>query len=104
MDYKGKTKSGDTLEIKNGEIVLGVLDENAFGVENVNLLKHLDKEFGRETAIPGHFGGSDHRLGHPADGFPEHEWDAPAGYVRPGRGAGRRQRSGDPDSPANGFA
>jgi DNA-directed RNA polymerase subunit A' len=50
-DYKGKTKSGEQLEIKNGEIVSGVFDENAFGVENGALIKHLDKHFGREITM-----------------------------------------------------
>jgi len=51
ITYKGKTKSGTELQIKNGEIISGVVDENAFGVEDGALLKKLDKEFGRAATI-----------------------------------------------------
>tara|TARA_Y100000034_G_scaffold136091_1_gene210754 strand:+ start:4735 stop:8313 length:3579 start_codon:yes stop_codon:yes gene_type:complete len=51
IDYKGKTKSGESLDIKNGEITSGAIDEHSFGVEAGDLLKHLDKEVGREKTI-----------------------------------------------------
>ncbi len=51
IDYKGKTKKGETLSIKNGKIETGIVDENLFGVESGNLLKVLDKEVGREKTI-----------------------------------------------------
>jgi DNA-directed RNA polymerase subunit A' len=51
IDYEGKTKSGEILKIKNGEIVSGVIDETSFGVENGALLKHLDKVTDRTTTI-----------------------------------------------------
>ncbi|MDD5192174.1 MAG: DNA-directed RNA polymerase subunit A' [Candidatus Nanoarchaeia archaeon] len=51
IDYKGKSKSGKSLDIKNGEIISGVIDENSFGVENGELLKYLDREVGRNQTI-----------------------------------------------------
>ncbi len=51
INYKGKSKSGKSLDIKNGEIVSGVIDENSFGVENGELIKHLDCEVGRNETI-----------------------------------------------------
>jgi DNA-directed RNA polymerase subunit A' len=52
IDYRGKTKKGDhDLIIKKGKISEGVIDENAFGVENGELLKAIDNEFGRDKAI-----------------------------------------------------
>jgi len=51
INYKGKTKSGKPLEIKNGEVISGVIDENSFGVESGQLLKQLDKEVGRSKTI-----------------------------------------------------
>lgn len=51
MDYKGKTKTGESFSIKNGRIETGGIDENVFGVEAGNLLKHLDKEIGRAKTI-----------------------------------------------------
>jgi DNA-directed RNA polymerase subunit A' len=50
-DYKNKTKIGDSFVIQNGKIQEGVVDANVFGVESGNLLKHLDKEFGRTKTI-----------------------------------------------------
>jgi len=51
IDYKYKTKEGLPFIIKNGKIESGWVDENAFGVGAGQLLKFLDKNFGRETAI-----------------------------------------------------
>jgi len=51
INFKGKTKTGKSIEIKNGEIISGLIDENAFGVENGELIKHLDKEIGRTKTI-----------------------------------------------------
>ncbi|MEK6935293.1 MAG: DNA-directed RNA polymerase subunit A' [Nanoarchaeota archaeon] len=51
ISFKGQCKNGETLEIKNGEIISGVIDENAFGVENGELIKALDKEVGRTKTI-----------------------------------------------------
>jgi len=50
-NYIGKSRSGDVFEIKNGDIVSGVIDESSFGVERGELIKHIDKEFGRKEAI-----------------------------------------------------
>jgi len=50
-DYKRKTKKGDVFTIKNGKIETGIVDENVFGVENGEILKHVDNEFGREKTI-----------------------------------------------------
>ncbi|MBS3081246.1 DNA-directed RNA polymerase subunit A' [Candidatus Pacearchaeota archaeon] len=51
LDYKGKTKGGDVFSINKGKIEPGIVDENVFGVENGELLKHIDKEYGRSVAI-----------------------------------------------------
>ncbi len=51
INYKGKSKSGKILDIKNGEVLSGVIDENSFGVENGELLKQLDKDVGRNKTI-----------------------------------------------------
>jgi DNA-directed RNA polymerase subunit A' len=50
-NYTGKTKKGEIFSIKNGKIESGCVDENVFGVESGNLLKHLDKELGRKEVI-----------------------------------------------------
>jgi DNA-directed RNA polymerase subunit A' len=51
INFKGKTRFGEPLQIKNGKIETGVIDENSFGVESGELLKVLDKEFGRTKTI-----------------------------------------------------
>jgi len=51
INYKGKTKKGDTLSIKNGVIESGVVDEHVFGVEDGELLKALDRDVGRTKTI-----------------------------------------------------
>ncbi|MEK6914383.1 MAG: DNA-directed RNA polymerase subunit A' [Nanoarchaeota archaeon] len=51
MDYKSKTKEGSNFSIKNGNIEEGNVDERVFGVEVGDLLKQIDKEFGREETI-----------------------------------------------------
>lgn len=51
IDYKGKSKSGKIIDIKNGEIISGIIDENSFGVENGELIKHLDCHVGRNETI-----------------------------------------------------
>ena len=51
INYKGKTKTGKSLEIRNGEILTGLIDENSVGVENGELIKYLDKQVGRDKTI-----------------------------------------------------
>ena len=51
IDYKSKTKKGETFSISKGKIDEGVVDEHVFGVESGNLLKHLDKEIGRKDDL-----------------------------------------------------
>jgi len=51
VDFKGKTKTGEIVSIKDGKIESGVIDENMFGVEAGNLLKVLDKMIGRAKTI-----------------------------------------------------
>jgi len=51
VNYKVKTKKGGSLEIKDGDIKSGVIDENSFGVENGELIKYLDKTHGRKETI-----------------------------------------------------
>jgi DNA-directed RNA polymerase subunit A' len=51
IDYKSKTKKGETFSISKGKIDEGIVDEHVFGVESGNLLKHLDKEIGRKETI-----------------------------------------------------
>ncbi|MBS3093705.1 DNA-directed RNA polymerase subunit A' [Candidatus Pacearchaeota archaeon] len=51
IDYKAKTKTGDSFSIKNGKIESGLVDEMVFGVESGNLLKEIDKQLGRDKAV-----------------------------------------------------
>ena len=51
IDYKGKTKTGESFIISRGKIESGAVDENVFGVESGALIKFLDKEIGREETI-----------------------------------------------------
>ncbi len=51
INYKGKTKTGESFSIKNGRIESGVIDEHVFGVESGELLKAIDRELGRTRAI-----------------------------------------------------
>ena len=51
INYKGKTKSGKILDIKDGNIISGFIDENSFGVENGELIKYLDGKVGRNETI-----------------------------------------------------
>ena len=51
IDYKGKSKSGEDIVIKKGHVQSGLMDENAFGVEAGDLIKHLDREVGRQKTI-----------------------------------------------------
>ncbi|MBR9703861.1 DNA-directed RNA polymerase subunit A' [Candidatus Pacearchaeota archaeon] len=51
IDFKGKTKTGNPLIIKSGNIETGVIDEHAFGVEDGDILKALDKDVGRTKTI-----------------------------------------------------
>jgi len=51
IDYKGKTKTGESFVIKNGKIESGVVDEKVFGVEDGELLKILDRDLGRIKTI-----------------------------------------------------
>ncbi len=59
---------------------------------------------GRDAPVPRRHGGSDDRLGHPADRRSQSRRRSPAGHVRPGGGEGRRQRAGHPDPPAGRVA
>ena len=43
--------SNDSLTIKDGEVVKGVIDKTAFGSEDGELVKVLDKEVGREETF-----------------------------------------------------
>lgn len=51
IDYKNKTKVGEDFMIKDGEIKEGVIDEKVFGVESGDLIRSLDKEYGRTKTI-----------------------------------------------------
>ncbi|MEM0465683.1 MAG: DNA-directed RNA polymerase subunit A' [Candidatus Pacearchaeota archaeon] len=51
IDFKGKTKNGDLINIKNGRIETGLIDEYSFGVEVGGIIKSLDKELGRKKTI-----------------------------------------------------
>ena len=39
------------IVIKNGEFVKGIIDENTFGVEKGELIKEIDKRYGREVTM-----------------------------------------------------
>jgi len=43
--------SNDSLTIKDGEVVKGVIDKTAFGSEDGELVKVLDKTVGREEHL-----------------------------------------------------
>ena len=43
--------SNDSIKIKDGEIIKGVIDKTTFGVEDGALIKKIDKDFGREEAF-----------------------------------------------------
>jgi DNA-directed RNA polymerase subunit A' len=43
--------SNDSLKIKDGEIIKGIIDKNVFGDEDGELVKELDKKRGRTTAF-----------------------------------------------------
>jgi DNA-directed RNA polymerase subunit A' len=51
LDYRSKTKTGESFVIKNGKIETGEVDEKVFGVESGELLKVMDKEVGRRKTI-----------------------------------------------------
>ena len=51
INYEAKTKNGEVFSIKNGKIKSGRVDENVFGVETGNLLKHIDKTIGRAETV-----------------------------------------------------
>jgi DNA-directed RNA polymerase subunit A' len=51
IDYKSKTKDGGNFLINKGIIEEGVVDEYVFGVESGELLKSLDKDFGRTKSV-----------------------------------------------------
>ncbi len=51
IDHLGKTKKGETFEVKGGKISEGIVDEHVFGVEAGDLLKALDNKFGRTQTI-----------------------------------------------------
>lgn len=43
--------SGDNVKIKDGEVSSGIIDKNLFGDEDGELIKVIDKEFGRNIAF-----------------------------------------------------
>ena len=51
LDYKAKSRDGSTFNVKSGKIDTGIVDEKVFGVEAGDLLKYIDKDFGRDHAI-----------------------------------------------------
>ena len=51
INFMGKTRNREKVDIKNGELLTGLVDENMFGVETGEFLKVLDKEIGRQKAI-----------------------------------------------------
>ena len=51
LDYKAKSRDGSAFNIKSGKIDTGIVDEKVFGVEAGDLLKYIDKDFGRDHAI-----------------------------------------------------
>ena len=51
INYKGKTKEGEMLIIEDGKIKSGYVDKKIFGVEEGDLLKHLDKHTTRKQTI-----------------------------------------------------
>lgn len=51
IDFTYKSKSDDTISIKNGKVVAGDLNDRLFGVENGFLIRELDKEIGREKTL-----------------------------------------------------
>ena len=51
LDYKAKSRDGSAFNIKSGKIETGIVDEKVFGVEAGDLLKYIDKDFGRDHAI-----------------------------------------------------
>jgi DNA-directed RNA polymerase subunit A' len=51
IDIEIKTKERTVLRIKDGDIVSGVIDSNAIGVESGELIKELDRIVGRKKAV-----------------------------------------------------
>ena len=51
LDYKAKSRDGSAFNVKSGKINEGIVDEKVFGVEAGDLLKYVDKDFGRDHAI-----------------------------------------------------
>lgn len=45
------TFSNDSVKIKDGEITSGIIDESLFGNEGADLIKDIDKKFGRTIAF-----------------------------------------------------
>jgi len=43
--------SGESIKIKDGEIIKGIIDKNLFGDEDGLLVKEIDKKFGRNVAF-----------------------------------------------------
>ncbi len=43
--------SNDAIKIQNGEIIKGIIDKSLFGDEEGDLIKEIDKEFGRTPAF-----------------------------------------------------
>jgi DNA-directed RNA polymerase subunit A' len=52
FNFKGKSKSGDDLEIKNGTLITGIIDEKSIGGEGSGLLlRSLHKHYGAEKTM-----------------------------------------------------
>lgn len=51
LDYTAKAKDGSAFVVKDGKITEGIVDEKVFGVEAGDMLKYVDKDFGRDNAI-----------------------------------------------------
>lgn len=51
FDYSSKENIDNPISIKKGEFVKGIIDENTFGVEKGEIIKALDKDYGREIAL-----------------------------------------------------
>jgi len=52
FNFNGKTKSGELVKIKNGEIVSGFMDVLSIGQEKGVMLRSLYEEYGPEKTLP----------------------------------------------------
>jgi DNA-directed RNA polymerase subunit A' len=51
INFSAKTKAFTNLNIKEGELMSGVVDKNILGGEDGMLIRHLDKDVGRDETI-----------------------------------------------------